>query len=109
MTEEEAKTKWCPMARVDLSDGQESKDGYPVTFAMAGVNRLDGNLPIKGSLCLASGCMMWRWNEQVAKLKYPQDAKDTAGRWDQSIIKTYPNEYELAERTGYCGLAGNEG
>ena len=40
MTEEEAKTKWCPMVRA----GNE-----------AGCNRQDAS-----DKCIASGCMMWR-------------------------------------------------
>jgi len=38
MTEEEAKTKWCPMVHAIHYD----KDDH----------------------CLGSGCMMWRWNDE---------------------------------------------
>lgn len=52
MTEEEAKTKWCPMARILFTtpDG-----GYAV-----------GNLfkhstgMMEATMCLGSGCMLWR-------------------------------------------------
>ena len=40
MTEEEAKTKWCPMVR--------------------DVRMTNGNLEIGSGYCKASGCMMWR-------------------------------------------------
>ena len=44
--EEEAKKKWCPMAReTDTSLGS--------------YNRVNG-LPAKDALCLASECMSWR-------------------------------------------------
>lgn len=53
MTEDEAKTKWCPFARVTdvISSG--------------GGNRWDGGgnpygAPI-GYLCIGSACMAWRW------------------------------------------------
>jgi len=47
-TEEEAKTKWCPFARV----GSEYEPGFSL-------NRItDG--PVKPAACIASRCMAWR-------------------------------------------------
>lgn len=43
MTEEEAHTKWCPMARPVLNE----------QTTMASVR--------DDTRCIASGCMMWRW------------------------------------------------
>jgi len=64
MTEEEAKTKWCPMAR--LVAGQET-DEYGVTLVpdnQVSFNRMaytkETKLPA-GAYCVASDCMMWRW------------------------------------------------
>lgn len=47
MTEQEAKTKWCPMVRL-LSEGQPGQ--------------LLSNRPnsAPGGNCIGSGCMMWR-------------------------------------------------
>lgn len=48
-TEDEAKTKWCPMARYDDN-----------------INR-DGTNDAEFSPCIASGCMAWRagvWDHQ---------------------------------------------
>lgn len=52
MDEQEAITKWCPMARVYSSDGAYNKEGVCLAH---------------GSTCIASECMMWRWyNSQKA-------------------------------------------
>ena len=47
MTEEQAKTKWCPMSRT-------------------GVDEVTANRGFNGKIfeedkCIASDCMMWRW------------------------------------------------
>ncbi|MGE0665499.1 MAG: hypothetical protein AB7O49_02975 [Sphingomonadales bacterium] len=41
----QAASKWCPMARPD-------KDGR-------GINRTPGGEPLPGSSCLGTGCMLW--------------------------------------------------
>jgi hypothetical protein len=48
MNEEEAKTKWCPMARVQSA---ETGPAYNVR---------DNGLFINEIKCIASDCMMWR-------------------------------------------------
>lgn len=52
MTEDDAKTKWCPFARVHRTKASDE--------AAAAVNRplemMDGE-----AFCLGSGCMAWRW------------------------------------------------
>ena len=59
MTEDEAKQKWCPHARLRTS--WSSPYGG---VALAGTNRWE-----KGNAkCIASGCMAWRW-EDIAKRK----------------------------------------
>jgi len=54
MTEEEAKTKWCPQARVTRA-GTDDATSW---------NRfVDEGVPIpNGSRCIASACMAWRWD-----------------------------------------------
>lgn len=95
-TEEQAKTKWCPETRALQYQGSGS------------VNRRTD------SPCIASGCMHWRWlndvddnlecgayqKEQEARLSPPSGPgwslqKDSDGwRWHR-------------QATGYCGLSGS--
>ena len=48
MTKQEARTKWCPMARVYSPDGAYNKEGGCLAH---------------GSTCIASDCMAWTWDE----------------------------------------------
>ena len=56
MTEQEAKTKWCPMAQISYQ-------------LYSGVGRLDYQT------CIASDCMMWRYktNGQMGYDRNPDD------------------------------------
>ncbi len=87
MTEDEAKTKWCPMVRVLMS----SKDGNSFEPSF---NRMvledDPQTPrIGGAMnCIGSACMMWRWQT------------DPDGRQMMKATDIPPS------KIGYCGLAG---
>lgn len=74
----EASKRWCPFVRI-----RAYQEGHIEGTA---VNRsLDGeDSAPHGSLCLASGCMAWRW--------------DISHAWDE--------EERRQEPRGYCGLAG---
>jgi len=76
MTEDEAKTKWCPFARGPLLVKLNEWTTLPV-------NRDDTGGPDGGCKCLGSACMAWRaqyeWNDAANTI-------DATG--------------------GYCGLAG---
>jgi hypothetical protein len=48
MTENEAREKWCPFARVSAYDHSPNKDS-------------GGNIR-PGAYCIASRCMAWRWD-----------------------------------------------
>ena len=86
MTEDEAKTKWCPHARVVL--GIKHNDSYS-----GGCNKLEradlsppNNVAIpNGAKCIASECMDWRTTADR-----PVSIINTSGKPDD----------------GYCGLAG---
>ena len=78
MSEEVAKTKWCPMARVMNIQGQ------------GGGNRWDGSgAPMDGPTncqCIASKCMMWQLTEEF-------------------IIVSEPDVVPVVRaNAGYCGL-----
>lgn len=100
MTEDEAKQRWCPFARVVVAVGRWVNAQKP----LASGNRLSASVVPDGasredmtnpgaSRCIASACMAWRWssdfNEIVAR--HPE-AKTPAE------IKSYAD--------GFCGLAG---
>ena len=67
MTEEEAKTKWCPFARIP--------DGEPVVA----VNRPEpyGDVP----KCLGSFCMMWRWQDDPTGAQPPDGPEPNMTGW----------------------------
>lgn len=60
MTEEEAKTKWCPFANVVVAN---DIPGYPA------VNRTTMGSADSSCLCIASACAAWRWD-------YPPDNRN---------------------------------
>lgn len=98
MTEDEAKTKWCPAYRVATSGGDPSstyemdnrpEGGEPDEAAPHGWRRLPGTT--HGiSNCIGSACMAWRWGEPAGMALS-----------DGGELFTPPDE-----RRGYCGLAG---
>lgn len=91
VTEDEAKTKWCPFARVivDREFAEES---------VASGNRWTGEtLPTNSptnSECLGPGCMAWRWQPRMEPAGDPFDISKSPG-----IARSAPPTH------GYCGLA----
>jgi hypothetical protein len=59
VTEDKARTLWCPMARLIVdSDGSYNRCEVGDSFA-------DARLFVPPSCrCLASGCAMWRWHSE---------------------------------------------
>lgn len=83
-TEDEAKTKWCPMVRI--TPGNEHWHRLTNREAPLIGPDIDGHLI--ACRCIASACMAWRWATEY-----------TAG----------PPRYEPEAKPvtrGYCGLAG---
>ena len=84
LTEEEAKTKWCPFVRDELPPGP----------------------PFMGQpKCIASGCMAWRavmqWEYRVGE----RDQKPEGDGWEWETLSNDCWERALPSGKGYCGLA----
>lgn len=79
MTEDEAKQRWCPFARVG-----SSRNGLGSMNREALSSEADADLVERNTRCLASACMAWRW----------------VTLWADEEPDPPP------ERTGFCGLAG---
>ncbi len=68
MTEDEAKTKWCPMVRqmsttvVSYAPAGPMSQQYAVVPAGVGINRESNTTApaAEYAKCIASECMMWR-------------------------------------------------
>jgi len=54
MTEEEAKTKWCPMIRHAINDTDNNA-----------CNRAAKDVNFISYTCITTNCMMWRWTEDT--------------------------------------------
>jgi hypothetical protein len=81
LTEEEAKTKWCPFARTPIY----------IDIAAASTNRNLKGGALPSSSCIGSSCMSWRW-ESYASRDNPTRAPGAGHSFDLT--------------RGYCGLAG---
>ncbi len=106
MTEDDAKTKWCPHARI-LGQGRDL-DGCAVAGT---VNRGQGF----EARCIASACMAWRWqlerlgeNKIQAIKRYREENAGVDLKGAKDWVEAHP-EYvrqPIAARQGFCGLAG---
>lgn len=108
VTEDEAKNKWCPHARVA---------GRMIN---ASANRLqqqtDNGVPvcITGSTCIGSHCMFWRWGPHAPYLRSstPVDGwdhipvPDCYERDSNAEFWQEPGAQNLKRRPGWCGIAG---
>lgn len=86
-TEEEAKAKWCPMARIP----RENLGGA--------VNRDSHGATSKAS-CIASSCMSWRW--VLTKEPLSRGQRSGAGMAYGLAVAMQPTTFER----GYCGAFG---
>lgn len=102
MTEEDAKTKWCPFSRVALGWSQDTARRGSGQELAATVNRGDN---LSGHTeCIGSACMAWRWDAPVEV--YGHDPRGLPGSdvgLDPAIVGT---ARRFLPREGYCGLAG---
>jgi hypothetical protein len=85
LTEEEAKTKWCPFARPVVA---ETLKALIVPQGRTLEYKTDGMLTTVDQSCIASACMAWRW------------ATDGEA-W--AAANPHPRQ---PDPLGYCGIAG---
>ncbi len=81
MTEDEAKTKWCPFSQMQ-------------TGHVALGNRIANGQPMSGAQCIGSACMMWRARELTLSEMSAVKDEETAALARKIMLQ------------GYCGLAG---
>ena len=79
MTEDEAKTKWCPFVRLLTEVGTGNR---VLCKDVLSINDEPTN-------CIGSQCMAWRWNG-----------------WQDPNGRRYANKSGDRVHFGYCGLAG---
>lgn len=97
MTEDEARKKWCPMARLS---NQNFGGSWNRAQREPGEHDDVSWMP----RCIASDCMAWRWYSRTSRKKQGDGAP-----YNEIMAQKYPDEYELAPATGFCGLAGIAG
>jgi hypothetical protein len=85
LTEDEAKMKWCPLARASSSRDEEQG---------VSVNR-NGNAADIDCLCMASACMAWRKVDQTG-----------IGPNGEKRDRDMDGRTRWVDR-GYCGAFGN--
>jgi hypothetical protein len=106
MTEDEAKTKWCPFARVGSGAsglGSMNRDALPAD---------DPKLITRNTRCLASACMAWRWSEakrtaaflEAVQRHMAAQPKPNFNTAVQAVYAETGGQFERVE--GHCGLAG---
>lgn len=89
MSEEEARKKWCPESR-DKVKGALAGIILAISKDNKGFEELNDLIGEDSDKCIASDCMMWRWDTWIDKgsVSNPQKNEITSDKW------------------GYCGLAG---
>lgn len=84
-TEQEAGTKWCPLAT--RSTMITAASPFSIQLEPPSTRKSNGD---PAGLCLGSHCMMWRWGPPIT---------------GSAAVYAALNK-ESVPRLGYCGLAG---
>jgi hypothetical protein len=103
MTEDEAKTKWCPMVRISAFG--EHTSSPPANRVMDAINKTVARNP-RDCRCLGSECMMWRLSKPAdpeALLRY---ANNNGLTTQEAMRELRLTEADFSAAQGYCGLAG---
>lgn len=92
LTEDEAKTKWCPFVRASIYEAADND----VSGNRAGPLRESGG-------CIASACMAWRWGEPGFQTEFEYGEANRRGERAITGSRQVPLD---RPRRGYCGLGG---
>ncbi|WP_300573493.1 hypothetical protein [Phenylobacterium sp.] len=106
MTEDEAKTKWCPFVRI-VNGKIEADNSSSHASVQDAYNRVVDEakwaVP-KGGCCIGSACMAFRWIGEKAGHSVEYHAKrEPSSKAAESAHGRFHRENPLH---GYCGLAG---
>lgn len=106
-TEDEARTKWCPFARVVGQDmnGEREYEGNRVYLAPDDTS-LDDILGHFSAKCAGSACMAWRPIMTYETVIGERDKKPEGDGWDWDTFSDDRWERPVPTGKGYCGLAG---
>ncbi len=103
-TETEAKELWCPMVR----DTDENMGTFNRWFEYEPRDPADPKKPrkqtdklAKGCRCIASRCMMWRWDSPQTR-RCPECLDGPR----KQICSNCRGTGRIGEAVGYCGLGG---
>lgn len=107
LTQDEAKTKWCPQARV-ISATVVSGIAY-LTPAIPPHNRVQEPAATEATLhashmCIASECAMWNWVMKTQHGSGAGLAPEGGYSWDTGNRGGFVSDPPAGAR-GYCGLA----
>lgn len=116
MTEDEAKTKWCPFARAGSGQsglGSMNRDAFPGDHAKGLIEQ--------HSRCIASACMAWRTippkslalakeyaeeKQWISAIKALREVCREMSLLEAKQIVQGDRPWPVDEWHGYCGLAG---
>jgi hypothetical protein len=96
LTEDEAKTKWCPMVRLVVAE-RDGSDGAGVNFNRTAIRNTSEYGTPHAAMCIGAGCMMWRWHE-------PWTSATEEGVGGDLVLRLSRKPGE--PKRGFCGLAG---
>lgn len=109
LTEEEAKTKWCPFTRIVMK-GYRDSDALLATANRDSIDAGSGLGPTCN--CIASDCMAWRPlmeapEDKIHAIKRRREEAGTGLIESKQYVEAHP-EYtqSVPSGRGFCGLAG---
>lgn len=97
MTEDEAKAKWCPHARIANDTG-----AFNTEYA--------GGRVVPSSFCIASACMAWRAlpsGDTTAKINAIREHRERHGSSLVAAKDAVEAAWVETSDEGFCGLAGS--